>query len=142
MNNDFEPVLAGLQTYLQTKVGSSFALINRRATHWDDAKVQPCLQIRHVGVDDEWQAIYAKTALDVELWIYCKADTDPSLAADTTLNGLIKALRNAFAFDNPQGKFTIGGLVDWARIQGRSDKDDGSIDGQGKFYTQVKIVLP
>jgi len=142
VNNDYEPVLAGLLSFLTTKVGSSFPTIGRRVKMWTDVETQPALFLRHIRDDDMLRQQFAITELDVEIWVYAKAAADPSAAPDTAFNGLIKAIRNALAPDGPQLKFTIGGLVDWCRIVGKSEIDDGSVDGQCKAVIPLRISLP
>ena len=147
MNNDFETPLAALQTYLQAKVGSSFQQIGRRTFDWEDprAELQPALFIRHIGNEDVWHnKVSSITELDVQLWIYVKANTDPALAPDTTLDSIVKSVRAALSTpDNFQyGCFTLGGAADWCRVSGRTEKDDGANDGQGKAVLPLKITLP
>ena len=144
MNNDYEPILAALLTFFQTKLGSTFATYTRRVKMWtQDGLVQPYLGIRHVGSNDEYQQNMSVTTLHVELWIYAPADADVTGPPDATLNALEKAVRNAMAPDQVQtNRFTIGGLVFWFRILGRSDKNPGDNDGQGVLVLPLQITLP
>jgi len=144
MNDDFETVLNNLLTNLQGKLSGTIPNISRRAQHWTEVKTQPALQIRHIGQDDEWHnAAFNVTELELDLFLYVPADTDPNLPPDTTLNARMKEVRQAFAWDDPNTKqFTIGRTVNWCRIAGRTDKDDGATDGQGKAAMTVKITLP
>jgi|SRR5579872_6114045 len=144
MNNDFESVLSALLTSLSSVGG--FNTVSRRLVIWTDPDLaQPALFVRNAGPTDDYQdkTIFARTALDVEVWIYCKADPLPALAPDITFNGLVKAVRDKISkADSPTGKFTIGGLVNWCRIQGKSDSDPGDTDGQCKLVMTLKIILP
>jgi hypothetical protein len=122
---------------------TGFLTVSRRVQFWSQVTEQPALFIRHDGDDDSHpNIIFGKTEVSVELWIYSKAGEDPNTAPDIALNQLVKAIRNSLLPDAPTGKFTLGGLVDWCRIEGHSSFDPGDIDGQSKALLPVKLLLP
>ena len=66
---------------------------------------------------------------------------DTALGA-TTLNALFKLVDQAFAPDSPNGKFTLGGLVEHCWIEGNTDQDPGIVSQQAAAIVPVKILVP
>lgn len=123
---------------------TGFQTVGRRAKFWGDVQAQPALFIRHTGDDDDWaQTIFSKTTIEVEVWVYSRAGENPDIPPDTALNNLVRCIRESLAPDNPAtGRFTLGGTVDWCRIEGHSDFDPGDIDAQAKAVLPIRITLP
>jgi len=144
MNNDFEPVLNALMTKLQTVPG--FQTYSRRLVIWTtEDLLQPAIFIRLGSIEDDLSSgsQFAITTIEVEVWIYAKADQPPAAAPDTSFNNLVKAVRNVLtAPDSPTGQNTLGGTVSWCRIDGKSETDAGDNDNQCKAVIPVKITLP
>jgi len=84
------------------------------------------------------------TTLECEGWIYCNAGQNPDLAPDTGLTALERMVRQSFAPDGDYGdpKFTLGGLVYWCRIEGRTDSSPGDLDPQALAKLPIRITLP
>lgn len=142
MNNDFEPVMVGLERFLKGKL-TAFKTLDRRVQPWGEVASQPALFLRQVGVDDvSHNNIYLVTTLDVEIWIYAQGGADKNIPGAILLNKLIKDVRNCFVPDDPRGVFTIGGLAFWCRVEGRTEIDTGDLDAQGKALMRLKITLP
>ncbi len=123
---------------------AGFLTVTRRVKWWSETDNQPALGFRHTADEDHFGGgILSDTTIEGEFWIYSRAGADPDEVPDTWLNNLCKAVRLALAPDDShQHRFTIGGLCHWCRIEGRSEYDDGALDGQSKATLPVKITLP
>jgi len=139
VNDDHEPVLAALFDTLQAV--APFKTASRRTQHWNQVAEQPALFLRHVGTTDQYSGDLSITTLECEVWIYSKAGQDPAATPDTDLNELVTAVRQSFAPDDDV-RFTLGGLVFWCRIEGRSDYAPGDQGGQAIARIPVRITLP
>lgn len=144
MQTDFEPVMEALFAALQAQLGASFPTMSRRTKLWTDQAEQPALYLRRIGTTDEYKGHQlSQTTLECELWIYSKAGADPNAIPDATLATLDTAVRAALAPDEPdEQRYTIGGLVYWCRIEGRSHYSPGDLGGQGISMLPVRITLP
>jgi hypothetical protein len=126
----------------QTFVGG-FQTTGRRIRYAKDVTSQPAMYLRHTADETEWSGILSIRTVEAELVIFSRAGEDPAAIPDTGLNNLIRAIYEAMAPDDSmQFRFTIGGLCQWCRIEGRSEYDDGALDKQSKAGLLVKITLP
>jgi hypothetical protein len=85
-----------------------------------------------------------KRILEVKLFVYLNAK-DPSVAGAMILNDVMDALDAAFALaggDIVLGRNTLGGVVYHCRIDGKTLKDPGDLDGDALLITPVKLILP
>lgn len=122
---------------------TGFLTASRRLELWTEVSAQPALFLRHTGDTDDYQnTVLQKTTLEAEIWIYSKSGQNPNGVPDTALNNLITAVRSALAPDRRGYPQTLGGLVQWARIEGRSEYDPGDLDDQAKALIPVKILCP
>lgn len=117
---------------------------SRRLQHWSKVAAQPALFVR----DTEEEMEYPDTILQIqtiktEIWLYARAGEDPNVSAGTVLNALLDGIQAALAPDDPtNGRFTLGGLVHWCRLQGRIDKEPGDLDGQAMAVAECLITVP
>lgn len=85
-----------------------------------------------------------KRIVEVRLFIYLNAK-DPSIAGSTLLNSVMDALDTTFALsggDIANGRNTLGGTVYNCRIEGKTSKDPGDLDGDALLIVPVKLTLP
>lgn len=124
---------------------TGFNQTGRRVKHWNDKTLQqPALFLRRVGVTDEDQEPFTVTTLHCEAWIYCDAGQDPDIAPDSVLTCLEQMIRTALqpGPTDGDGRFTLGGLVYWCRIQGHSPVSPGDQGPQAKTVIPILITLP
>lgn len=137
-----ETVLAALLAWLAAHA-AGFLTTGRRVQHWSQVSAQPALFLRHIGTTDTFSGQLPITTLECEIWIYSNAGENPTVAPDTQLNVLVDAVRAILIPDRePDYRFTIGGLVYWCRIEGRSDYAPGDQGGQAIARIPVRITLP
>lgn len=125
---------------------TGFLTTGRRLKHWSEVKSQPAMFMRRTGVIDSADpaSCYVMTTLECEVWLYCNAGANPDVVPDSALAALEKMIRDSFQPDADYGdpRFTLGGLVYWCRIDGRSDISPGDQGGQAIARIPVKITLP
>jgi hypothetical protein len=126
-------------------LATGFQTAGRRVLLWSKVSAQPALFLRLMADEDVYHdIILSRTTLEAEVWIYCKSK-DPDLPPSTLLNNLIDAVRYALRPDNMMlRQQTLGGLVNFCRIEGRSEFDPGDLDmdGQAKAVLPLKIMAP
>ncbi len=104
--------------------------------------LQPAMFIRRVNEDISQKAYgLNKYVLTYEIWVYLQVNwQDPAADIyDQTINPVMDAIDAAFYPNTPQGSFTMGGVVDNARISGKADIADGSTDGQALIVVPVEV---
>lgn len=99
--------------------------------------------------DDEeygYSGVLQKVTLKVDLWIYTASGLDPTKTPSQELNAILDALDAALKPVTQQDlltqRFTLGGLVQWARIEGRVFKDPGDLTGLGLAIVPMSILVP
>lgn len=142
MSADPETILNALLAQLKDGVGNNAKTYGRRVRLWSEVNLlQPAIFVRHAGDDDVWAGDgLQSTAIMAEVWVYAKTPLDGSVP-DTNLNAVVKAIRAAMAPPVGEEQLTLGGLVLYARIDGRSMYDPGDLDQQGKAIITVKCQL-
>ena len=140
MSADLEAVMEALLSHIAAAV-PSFASTGRRVIHWTQVTDQPALFLRRTGMFDHHNGSMPIVTMECEIWIYCNAGTDPSVAPDTVLTTLEREVRASLAPDD-QDRFTIGGLVYWCRIDGKSDISPGDQGPQAIARIPVRITIP
>ena len=123
---------------------TGFQTTGRRVQHWTQVAAQPALFLRRIGVQDEAQEPYTVTTLNCEAWIYCNAGQDPDTAPDSALTCLEQMVRACLmpGIADDEGRFTLGGLVYWCRVEGHSDISPGDQAGQAIARIPIRVTLP
>lgn len=91
---------------------------------------------------DEYRGIgLYRRRLRLGIWCYSSSKNAPG-APD--LDAMMEAFEAAFnTVDNfSTGSNTLGGLVYWCRIEGRTFKDPGDIDNQTLLIVPLLIEMP
>ena len=117
---------------------------SRRLQLAAQVSAQPALFVRDTEEQLEYlNIILQRQTLKAEVWLYAQAGEDLNVTAGTVLNNLLDSIQAALAPDDPTtGRYTIGGLVEWARLEGRVDKEPGDIDGQAMAVAEILITVP
>lgn len=120
----------------------------RRLKLWSDvpAAMRPACFIFEGGQEvASWSESAApKRAMEVKLFVYLNA-RDPSVAGAALLNDVMDALDAALAprgADAAIGRNTLGGAVHHCRIDGKTLKDPGDLDGDALLIAPVRLILP
>jgi hypothetical protein len=117
---------------------------SRRLQFAANVASQPALFLRETEEELEYRNIILQLqTLRAEVWIYARAGEDPNVTAGTVLNNLLDSIQAAMAPDDPStGRFTLGGLVEWCRLEGHVDKEPGDLDGQAMAVAEILITVP
>lgn len=134
-------VYALFQANLPAPIGP-FITVSRRLAHWADVDkmAQPyfCMaQGRDEYVTETGQPTRYRMTCD--LYVYCRTDGDPD--PGPILNPLIDAVEAAIAPNPVEGKQTLGGLVEWCRIEGTIETDEGTLGAQSVAIIPLAIYL-
>ena len=123
---------------------TGFLTTGRRVKRWSDVPAQPALFLRSGDEDLEYvSTIMQKQTIAGEIWMYANAGENPDAVPETALNNLLDAVQSAFAPDDQRsGRFTLNGLVEWCRLEGRVQKDPGDTSGQAIAVLDVQITVP
>lgn len=123
---------------------TGFLTASRRVTHWQQTPNQPAFFLRRVGMSDDADGHFIIRTIECEMWIYCNAGQDESLAPDEVLTGLETMLRNSLIPDvrDDDVRFTLDGRVYWCRIEGNADISPGDHDSQAIARIPLRITLP
>jgi hypothetical protein len=123
---------------------TGFLTTGRRLKHWNDVSAQPALFLRSADEDLEYvQTVMQKQTIAGEIWIYSNAGQSPDTVPETALNNLLDAVQAAFAPDDQRSnRFTLNGLVEWCRLEGKIQKDPGDTGGQAIAVAEVQITVP
>lgn len=137
-----EPIYAALFARLQAVPG--LVTVSRRLKHWHDVPPadQPSLYQSQQGESTTTTSGQPTIwRLSVDLYLYARApDGDTSSAP--ILNPLLDAIENALKPDNPvTNTCTLGGLVQYARISGRIETDEGSLGDQAVAIIPIEILV-
>lgn len=122
---------------------TGFLTVGRRAALWTEVTAQPAMFLRHTFDRDEYiNTVMQRTIIECEVWIYSNAGQNPNYPTDTQLNNLATAIRKALAPDVRGFPNTLGGLVQWCRVEGESAYDSGDLDNYAKALIPIRIVCP
>lgn len=168
-----EQVMTALLAHLQARCGATFAVYSRRFIMWEDlvqliannsqgVPAFPALFLYDGGLTAEDWAVTGRGKPPVRtmtrhIVIYARRPNagtpqgpDNSIAG-VVLNPLTEAIEAAFTPGGPvnpdnvrDGVITLGGLVWWARIEGKGDTIPGDIDPSGLMMQTipVRIMMP
>jgi hypothetical protein len=122
---------------------TGFVTTGRRLIKWDQVSAQPALFLRSGDEELHYDTILQRQDLGAEIWIYSNAGQNPDVVPEIALNNLLDAVQAAFQPDSPStGRFTLGGLVHWCRLEGRITKSPGDASGQAIALADVLITVP
>ncbi|ACK51959.1 conserved hypothetical protein [Methylocella silvestris BL2] len=142
-----EAALAALQSVIAGAYGWKLGP-SRRLKLWSDvpSAMRPACFLYEGGQETYiWsESATAKRVMEVKLFIYLNAK-DPSITGAALLNDVMDALDGALSIsgaDFTRGRNTLGGGVHHCRIDGKTLKDPGDLDGDALLIVPVKLILP
>ncbi|WP_395664566.1 hypothetical protein [Methylocella sp.] len=120
----------------------------RRLKLWSDvpAAMRPACFIFEGGQETvSWSESAApRRTMEVRIFVYLNAK-DPAAVGAALLNEAMDALEAALkprGADLALGRNTLGGLVHSCRIDGKTLKDPGDLDGDALLIAPVSVILP
>lgn len=140
--SDYEIVMDAL--FQQLIGGGDFATTGRRVKHWNQVSEQPAFFLRRTGVIYQYDGLMQIRTLVCEAWVYVKVP-DEDVAPDEVLTDIEAKVLARLApdiHDDDEARFTLGGLVYWCRVEGRSDMGPGDQAGQAVAKIPILVTLP
>lgn len=133
-----------LFTRLKALEGTAFKKVSRRLAHWNDVppEQQPYLGIAQVNETGDYAAGRTEQwHLRLVLYIYVH-EPDPEGAPSILLNAAMDAVNSVFTPDNINvNACTFGGLVHYARIDGTTETDEGTLGSQAVARVPVEMLV-
>lgn len=135
-----DAIYAALFAKLST-LTTAFSTLSRRLQHFDDvpASAQPALFLsvgNHTVMVTTGQP--SKWVMSAELYIYAR--TDGKQVAGSVLLPLLDAITNALAPDDIGNyRLTLGGLVEYCRIEGDVQIHEGDLGDQAIMIVPISM---
>ncbi len=123
---------------------TSWRTVSDRLRLWGDVAPdqQPAVfLVTHREQDDYRGLGLYRRRLELGLWCYSRSDSAPG-APD--LDTMMEAFEAAFnvADNMSTNSNTLGGLVYWCRIEGKTLKDPGDLDNQTLLVVPLVVEMP
>jgi hypothetical protein len=121
----------------------SLVTYSRLLRHWAEvpAAERPAL-FQAQGHEQAIQSTGKPTVwiFETKLYLYVSTDgqTPPSTLTNPIMDTLANSLANPFAGGIPQ---TLGGLVQWARIEGQTETDEGTLGNDAVVRIPVRMMV-
>ncbi len=138
-------------TALQSVIAAAYAWKlgpSRRLKLWSDvpSAMRPACFIFEGGQETyAWsESATPKRVMEVKIFVYLNAK-DSSITGAALLNDVMDALDAALSIsgaDFARGRNTLGGAVHLCRIDGKTLKAPGDLDGDALLLVPVKLILP
>jgi hypothetical protein len=134
-----EPIYAALYALLSGV--ANFNSTSRIVKHWDDVPQgqQPALfmaQGQQIANTQRGQP--TKWTLQVKIYVYAR--TDGEQVPSTVINPILDAIEAALQGNAAENTQTLGGLVDYARIEGTIETDEGTLGSQAVAIIPISIL--
>ena len=130
--------------FARLQAAYAWNLSGRVLLHWSDvdALQQPAMfQTQSTEVVQRITRQPAKLMMNVKVYIYAHSQTAAGRAPSSVLNDLIDAIWNAMKPDAAHLETqTLGGLVEWARIEGAIETDEGLLGDQAVAIVPIAIL--
>jgi hypothetical protein len=120
----------------------AFVTTSTKLKHWNDVKAvdQPSLFQRQVSETITRETRKPpRTLIRIELYVY--VHTDDHCGPADLLNDVIDALCDALADPFPGQPQTLGGLVEYARIEGTIETSEGTLGEQAVAIVPIEILV-
>jgi hypothetical protein len=135
-----EAIYAALFAKLAASAG--YALTSRRLKHWNDVskEQQPALFMAQGNqTANTVRGQPTRWTLSVDAYIYAR--TDGAATPGLILNPLLDAVEAALAPNAIENAQTLGGLVEWCRIEGAIETDEGTLGDQAVAIVPISILV-
>jgi hypothetical protein len=136
-----EGIYAALFATLQAAVDTGVVTSSRKLLHWDSVR-QSAMPAMFQAQGGETAAVRTnqptRWELMVTIWIY--VGTDGAAAPGPVLNPIVDAITNTLAF-TPAGRQTLGGLVEYARVEGSIETSEGLLGNIEVAKIPVRMLV-
>lgn len=123
---------------------TTWRTVSNRLRLWGDVAPdqQPAaFLVTHQEKDDYRGLGLYRRRLELGIWCYSRSDSAPG-ASD--LDTMMEAFETGFnvADNMSTNSNTLGGLVYWCRIEGKTFKDPGDLDSQTLLVVPIVVEMP
>jgi len=118
---------------------------SRRLVHWTDvpAAMQPAIYVTQVSEDAKFtHKLPTIWSLNADIYMYANTGGDQKQVPASFLNPLVDQLVANLLPNQLTGEQTLGGLVEYCRIDGSIITDEGALGDQAVVVIPVKLYLP
>lgn len=134
-----EPIYAAIFALVASTPG--FVTTGRKLLHWNDVQPhqQPALfqaQKRETATQSTGRPTVWGGAVD----LYVYANTAGAVSPGTVLNPLLDAIDALFEHHPARGPQTLGGLVQWCRIEGTIETSEGTLGDQEVAIIPIRFL--
>lgn len=137
-----EPIYAALFAKLQGAYAWKTA--SRNLKHWSDVRppMQPAMFMTQVSEEAVTQTRQkTRWFMDVKVYVYTHQATQSGDIPAQSLNTMLDAITAALQPDSVvQEVQTLGGLVEYARIEGGIETDEGFLGDQAVAIIPIRIL--
>jgi hypothetical protein len=134
-----EPIYAALFALMSGTAG--FLTTSRILKHWDDVSPgsQPALfMAQGQQIANTERGKPTRWTLEAKVYVYVR--TDGNVVPSTVLNPILDAIEAALQGNAAENTQTLGGLVDYCRIDGAIETDEGTLGQQAVAIIPISIL--
>ncbi len=136
-------LIAGTQ--LGTPPAAAFATTGKRLLHWSE--VPPIQQPAFFLALGSQEALFTQkipTRWKLHAWahFYACVDESDTQSPMELLNPIVDAIVAALQPKPPYGEQTLGGLVEYCRISGNIETDEGTLGSQAVVIMPIEMFTP
>ena len=135
-----EPIYQALFTLASGS--ASFLTKSRRLRHWSEVSPSemPALFMTQKTESAKTQTgLPTIWTLSVDLYLYVES-ADVNVAPATLLNPLLDAITNLFDPPAQSGRQTLGGLVQYCRVNGNIETDEGILGNMAVAIIPIEVL--
>lgn len=125
---------------------NSWRTVSNRLRLWADvpSDQQPAaFVVTHREMDEYRGYGLVRRRLELGVWCYTRSDSTPGGPdLDALMESFEQRFGQAAVDNNSTNQFTLGGLVEWCRIEGSVFKDPGDIDNQTLLIVPIVVEVP
>jgi hypothetical protein len=137
-----ETIYAALFATLQAATDSGVVTASRKLRHWDDVSPAEMPAMFQAQVSEQAKPVTnLPTKWELLVWVWVYVRTEGAAAPGPVLNPILDAITNTLAF-SALGRQTLGGLVEWARVEGTIETSEGNLGDVEVAKIPVKILIP
>jgi hypothetical protein len=136
--------IAGMTFGTPINGATTWRTVSNRLRLWGDVSPdqQPAAFLVTHNEQDEYRGLgLYRRRLNLGVWCYSRSDSSAGAEDLDTMMEAFEALFNVP--DNPStGCNTLGGIVYWCRIEGKTFKDPGDLDNQTLLILPLVVEMP
>jgi hypothetical protein len=138
-----EPIYAALFDLIKVACGpDTFVTTSRLLKHWADvpATQRPALFQTQKNETAQKSNPGLPTVWHLEATLYIYVSTRGATSPGEVLNPILDAIDAAMDFSSPGNPQTLGGLVQWARIEGTIETYEGTLGNDECALVPIKML--